>query len=221
MTKAREGSQSPATSMKPRTFAGSAMPARPRPMAKTRPENAAANRRMSGASPQHVADDVDGADGGGHEGRGGDERAQRAPRQAADAVAARTAAAEARAEADQQARRHCGSHAADGRRPDGGGCDGLQKDAAADHAEQEGEPPVGLAFLRGEQAAGDPADAGDATVEEEEHGAGETDGHAADERKCVRMHVVPSFLTFEFSGDRKSTRLNSSHVKISYAVFCL
>src|SRR5690606_40102847 len=24
-----------------------------------------------------------------------------------------------------------------------------------------------------------------------------------------------------FSGDRKSTRLNSSHVKISYAVFCL
>src|SRR5690606_39724753 len=26
---------------------------------------------------------------------------------------------------------------------------------------------------------------------------------------------------FEFLGDRKSTRLNSSHVKISYAVFCL
>src|SRR5690606_39869560 len=25
----------------------------------------------------------------------------------------------------------------------------------------------------------------------------------------------------EYSGDRKSTRLNSSHVKISYAVFCL
>src|SRR5690606_40574959 len=30
------------------------------------------------------------------------------------------------------------------------------------------------------------------------------------------------FRTFaEVSGDRKSTRLNSSHVKISYAVFCL
>src|SRR5690606_41988079 len=29
---------------------------------------------------------------------------------------------------------------------------------------------------------------------------------------CIRMHVAK---------DRKSTRLNSSHVKISYAVFCL
>src|SRR5690606_39763292 len=27
--------------------------------------------------------------------------------------------------------------------------------------------------------------------------------------------------TFDFKTDRKSTRLNSSHVKISYAVFCL
>src|SRR5688500_19413798 len=27
--------------------------------------------------------------------------------------------------------------------------------------------------------------------------------------------------TFEVSGDRKSTRLNSSHLVISYAVFCL
>src|SRR5690606_41078184 len=31
----------------------------------------------------------------------------------------------------------------------------------------------------------------------------------------LRHHRVPA------SGDRKSTRLNSSHVKISYAVFCL
>src|SRR5690606_39611380 len=31
--------------------------------------------------------------------------------------------------------------------------------------------------------------------------------------------VVPPFL--EHTQDRKSTRLNSSHVKISYAVFCL
>src|SRR5690625_7931772 len=29
------------------------------------------------------------------------------------------------------------------------------------------------------------------------------------------------FWQREFSGDRKSTRLNSSHVAISYAVFCL
>src|SRR5690606_40692576 len=31
----------------------------------------------------------------------------------------------------------------------------------------------------------------------------------------------PPSTTLLFSGDRKSTRLNSSHVKISYAVFCL
>src|SRR3989442_5811246 len=31
-----------------------------------------------------------------------------------------------------------------------------------------------------------------------------------------RCHAVPELL-----GDRKSTRLNSSHVRISYAVFCL
>src|SRR5437868_7577554 len=30
-----------------------------------------------------------------------------------------------------------------------------------------------------------------------------------------------SFACFAASGDRKSTRLNSSHVSISYAVFCL
>src|SRR5690606_40775492 len=32
--------------------------------------------------------------------------------------------------------------------------------------------------------------------------------------------ATASFCSF-FIGDRKSTRLNSSHVKISYAVFCL
>src|SRR3989442_4834203 len=34
----------------------------------------------------------------------------------------------------------------------------------------------------------------------------------------VDSHV---FHTFAFKEDRKSTRLNSSHVRISYAVFCL
>src|SRR5690606_40669646 len=39
-------------------------------------------------------------------------------------------------------------------------------------------------------------------------------------------HAVPLFVEqagngLRPSGDRKSTRLNSSHVKISYAVFCL
>src|SRR3989442_11969040 len=39
-----------------------------------------------------------------------------------------------------------------------------------------------------------------------------------------RSHQVPLAGLFEkspASGDRKSTRLNSSHVRISYAVFCL
>src|SRR5690606_35436529 len=37
------------------------------------------------------------------------------------------------------------------------------------------------------------------------------------------QQIVPAVLNYAFSelGDRKSTRLNSSHVKISYAVFCL
>src|SRR5207302_2718291 len=34
-------------------------------------------------------------------------------------------------------------------------------------------------------------------------------------------HAQPGERSPASSGDRKSTRLNSSHVKISYAVFCL
>src|SRR5690606_16570842 len=37
-------------------------------------------------------------------------------------------------------------------------------------------------------------------------------------RECVRMARLPAV---DARRDRKSTRLNSSHVKISYAVFCL
>src|SRR5690349_23920911 len=33
--------------------------------------------------------------------------------------------------------------------------------------------------------------------------------------------VTPLYLGATFTADRKSTRLNSSHVEISYAVFCL
>src|SRR5256885_4718642 len=33
--------------------------------------------------------------------------------------------------------------------------------------------------------------------------------------------VIPLSLLVAFIGDRKSTRLNSSHLVISYAVFCL
>src|SRR5690554_7382188 len=34
-------------------------------------------------------------------------------------------------------------------------------------------------------------------------------------------YPFPSGVIFTFISDRKSTRLNSSHVRISYAVFCL
>src|SRR5699024_12091296 len=42
--------------------------------------------------------------------------------------------------------------------------------------------------------------------------------------KVIIVTNVPDdyrFLDFDLIGDRKSTRLNSSHVSISYAVFCL
>src|SRR5271167_5169623 len=38
---------------------------------------------------------------------------------------------------------------------------------------------------------------------------------------AVNLPNSNAFLNFLLSGDRKSTRLNSSHVSISYAVFCL
>src|SRR5690606_40373357 len=38
---------------------------------------------------------------------------------------------------------------------------------------------------------------------------------------CCRNTVSPPFCPIHLMTDRKSTRLNSSHVKISYAVFCL
>src|SRR3712207_6866715 len=34
-------------------------------------------------------------------------------------------------------------------------------------------------------------------------------------------NALPTWLTFNGTTDRKSTRLNSSHANISYAVFCL
>src|SRR3712207_7706366 len=36
-----------------------------------------------------------------------------------------------------------------------------------------------------------------------------------------RLQLIPSLAWFGISLDRKSTRLNSSHANISYAVFCL
>src|SRR2546426_12753510 len=42
------------------------------------------------------------------------------------------------------------------------------------------------------------------------------------EEAALLLHHQDRLQTFgEFGGDRKSTRLNSSHLVISYAVFCL
>src|ERR1035438_8810637 len=40
-------------------------------------------------------------------------------------------------------------------------------------------------------------------------------------RQCLKVSVLRNEAAFEISLDRKSTRLNSSHLGISYAVFCL
>src|SRR5690606_39466755 len=44
---------------------------------------------------------------------------------------------------------------------------------------------------------------------------------ALSDRESPYPHMLPSPNAFADAIDRKSTRLNSSHVKISYAVFCL
>src|SRR2546426_5167698 len=43
--------------------------------------------------------------------------------------------------------------------------------------------------------------------------------HEGDEQR--RLVLAVTIARFEHLGDRKSTRLNSSHLVISYAVFCL
>src|SRR2546426_5632695 len=40
-------------------------------------------------------------------------------------------------------------------------------------------------------------------------------------RGVILRRIVPPTLMLDLTGDRKSTRLNSSHLVISYAVFCL
>src|SRR2546430_5670898 len=49
------------------------------------------------------------------------------------------------------------------------------------------------------------------------HGAG---GHR-DDGRAARSRLSPADLRRGLESDRKSTRLNSSHSQISYAVFCL
>src|SRR5438067_7370873 len=66
------------------------------------------------------------------------------------------------------------------------------------------------------------------SLERPRHGAplgvGREVGRARDATGHGRDHAgarAPSHLGRHLRGDRKSTRLNSSHVSISYAVFCL
>src|SRR5699024_12157968 len=50
------------------------------------------------------------------------------------------------------------------------------------------------------------------------------DCRLSDSGKCLRKEIIQCFSLFQTPLellDRKSTRLNSSHVSISYAVFCL
>src|SRR2546430_7969078 len=46
-------------------------------------------------------------------------------------------------------------------------------------------------------------------------------GRGTDVANAFRRGAQEDDLVFEGRGDRKSTRLNSSHSQISYAVFCL
>src|SRR3712207_6912567 len=71
------------------------------------------------------------------------------------------------------------------------------------------EPPRAPGWLRrtgADSSAGPRPDGGDA-------------GAAAP--VTLRWHGAPMEVLFVASVDRKSTRLNSSHANISYAVFCL
>src|SRR5256885_10741002 len=42
-----------------------------------------------------------------------------------------------------------------------------------------------------------------------------------DPKKIHKLRILASSASLPLDGDRKSTRLNSSHLVISYAVFCL
>src|SRR5256886_7938189 len=44
---------------------------------------------------------------------------------------------------------------------------------------------------------------------------------SAPSRACIPPHLPSPYPYFAYFADRKSTRLNSSHSQISYAVFCL
>src|SRR5690625_6495540 len=66
----------------------------------------------------------------------------------------------------------------------------------------------------------------EATLEKQETELQRISGYTSDQAKQIILERVKKEVTHESAlmikeSDRKSTRLNSSHVAISYAVFCL
>src|SRR5258708_243827 len=108
MTSASEGSQAPAMSRKPSTFAGFAIPETRSPSPNTRPAAKEATVYMAWKTSgrDQVARDENGRESGSHERDGRRDRARRRPRDAAHAVAAGTASAVAGADSHQQSRCH-------------------------------------------------------------------------------------------------------------------
>src|SRR5262245_53227535 len=109
MTKASDGSHVPKRSRKLSTFAGSDMPETTSPTPNNKPISRLTRNDTASASDQ-MAGDEDGREGRRHEGQGRSDGPHRQTREAADAMAAGTAAAEAGAETDRKA---CNAHQRD------------------------------------------------------------------------------------------------------------
>jgi hypothetical protein len=108
---------------------------------------------------------------------------------AASAVAAGAPGTEARAEADQQAREDQKRERCSDRHRWQAATQAGIGERRQDEARHEGRAPSSLARGWGEQSAEDAADAGDASVEEQEQGRGRADhgtaGEGADRREAV------------------------------------
>src|SRR5437773_9683297 len=89
---------------------------------------------------------------------------------------------------------------------------------------RRGEPRASLRSRRASSRGGGDRDmAGTLTPADTQHMAKETDRRsrgALDANIIIANAPDPVFVS-DLEGDRKSTRLNSSHITISYAVFCL
>src|SRR6185436_10572487 len=180
ITSASEGSQRPAMSRNPRTFAGFAMPETMRPKPNSRPVTKARSAYIVSAS-EDVTDDEHGREACSHERERGREGSRRQPRQAAHTVATRAARAIARADADDQSRDDQRRIARDDDDL-GKGRVGRIEQRRGDEAGEERDAPCGVRERRPQQSADDTADARDAPVREREQHAGDADDDAA--RQC-------------------------------------